>query len=105
MDGGATTCPGRPCLRAEPHHPDSLRADRREKGETSDGPKCGSHDPFLAPETIQAHSVRIFVLLFVAIVVGFHLTVGPDVVDLSGVWSLVVILAVLVLIVALFVVK
>jgi hypothetical protein len=49
--------------------------------------------------------VRIFVLLFVAIVVGFHLTVGPDVVDLSGVWSLVVILAVLVLIVALFVVK
>jgi hypothetical protein len=48
-------------------------------------------------------AVRIFVLLFVAMVVGFYLTVGPDVVDLSGVWSLFVILAVLLLIVALFV--
>ena len=49
-------------------------------------------------------AVRVFVLLFVVMVVGFYLTVGPDVVDLSGVWSLFV-LAVLLLIVALFFVK
>ena len=50
-------------------------------------------------------AVRIFVLLFVAMVVGFYLTVGPDVVDLRGVRSLFVILAVLLLIIALFFVK
>ncbi len=50
-------------------------------------------------------AVRVFVLLFIVMVVGFYLTVGPDVVDLSGVWSLFVILAVLLLIVALFFVK
>jgi high-affinity Fe2+/Pb2+ permease len=50
-------------------------------------------------------AVRVFVLLFVAIVVGFYLTVGPDVVDLSGVRSLFIIPAVLLLIVALFFVK
>jgi hypothetical protein len=45
-------------------------------------------------------AVRIFLLLFVALLVGFYLTVGPDVVDLSGVRGLVILLAVLVLIVA-----
>ena len=50
-------------------------------------------------------AVRVFVLLFVVMVVGFYLTVGPDVSDLRGVWSLLVILAVLLLIVALFFVK
>jgi hypothetical protein len=50
-------------------------------------------------------AVRIFVLLFVAMVVGFYLTVGPDLVDLRGVRSLFVILAVLLLIGALFFVK
>ena len=50
-------------------------------------------------------AVRVLVLLFVVMVVGFYLTAGPDVVDLSGVWSLFVILAVLLLIVALFFVK
>ena len=50
-------------------------------------------------------AVRVFVLLFVVMMVGFYLTVGPDVVDRSGVWSLFLILAVLLLIVALFFVK
>ena len=50
-------------------------------------------------------AVRAFVLLFVVMVVGFYLAIGPDVVDLSGVWSLFVIPAVLLLIVALFFVK
>ncbi len=50
-------------------------------------------------------AVRVFVLLFVAMVVGFYLTVGLDVVDLRGVRSLFLILAVLLLIFALFFVK
>jgi hypothetical protein len=50
-------------------------------------------------------AVRIFALLFVVMVVGFYLTVGPDVADLRGVRSLFVILAVLLLILALFFVK
>ena len=53
----------------------------------------------------RSTAVRIFVLLFVAMVVGFYLTVGPDVVYLRGGRSLFVILAVLLLIVALFFVK
>jgi hypothetical protein len=48
---------------------------------------------------------RIFVLLFIALMVGFYFTVGTDVVGLGGVWGIFVILAVLVLIVALFFVK
>ena len=50
-------------------------------------------------------AARIFVLLFIALMVGFYFTVGTDVVGLSGVWGILVILAVLVLIVALFFVK
>ena len=50
-------------------------------------------------------AARIFVLLFVALMVGFYFTVGPDVVGLGSVWSIFVILAALVLIVALFFVK
>ncbi len=46
-------------------------------------------------------AARIFVLLFVAVVVGFYFTVGADVVGLGGVWSIFVILAVLLVIVAL----
>jgi hypothetical protein len=46
--------------------------------------------------------VRIFVLLFVALLVGFYVTVGPDVVGLGSVWAILVILAALVLIIALF---
>jgi hypothetical protein len=45
------------------------------------------------------------VLLFVALMVGFYFTVGPDVVGLGSVWGILVILAALVLIVALFFVK
>ena len=46
-------------------------------------------------------AARIFVLLFVAVMVGFSFTVGPDVVSLGGVWSIFVILAAL-LVIALF---
>ena len=63
------------------------------------------HDPLLTCETVQAHSGTDFVLLFVALMVGFYFTVGPDVVGLGSVWSILVILAALVLIVALFFVK
>jgi hypothetical protein len=47
----------------------------------------------------------IFLLLFIALMVGFYFTVGIDVVGLGGVWGILVILAVLVLIVALSFVK
>jgi hypothetical protein len=47
-------------------------------------------------------AARIFVLLFIALMVGFYFTVGTDVVGLGGAWGIFVILAVLVLIVALF---
>ena len=50
-------------------------------------------------------AARIFVLLFIVLMLGFYFTVGTDVVGLGGVWSILVILAVLVLIVALFFVK
>jgi hypothetical protein len=50
-------------------------------------------------------AVRIFVLLFVALMVGFYFTVGPDAVGLGSVWGILVILAALVLIVALCCVK
>jgi hypothetical protein len=61
--------------------------------------------PSSNPRRSWRTAVRAFVLLFVVMVVGFYLTVGPDVGDLSGVWSLFVILAVLLLIVALVFVK
>jgi hypothetical protein len=47
-------------------------------------------------------AARIFVLLFVAMMVGFYFTIGADAVGLGGVWSIFVILAVLLVIVALF---
>ena len=47
-------------------------------------------------------AARIFVLLFVALMVGFYFTIGADAVALGGVWSIFVLLAVLLLIVALF---
>jgi hypothetical protein len=47
-------------------------------------------------------AARIFVLLFVALTVGFYVTVGTDVVGLGSVWGILVILAALVLIVALY---
>jgi hypothetical protein len=50
-------------------------------------------------------AARIFVLLFVALMVGFSFTVGPDVVGLDSVSGILVILAALVLIVALCFVK
>jgi hypothetical protein len=50
-------------------------------------------------------AARIFVLLFVALMVGFYFTVGPDVVGLDSVSGILVILAALVLIVALCFVK
>jgi hypothetical protein len=50
-------------------------------------------------------AARIFVLLFVALMVGFYFTVGPEVVGLGSVWGIFVILAALVLIVALFFVR
>jgi hypothetical protein len=46
-------------------------------------------------------AVRIFVLLFVALLVGFYFTVGTDVVGLGSVWAILGILAALVLIIAL----
>jgi hypothetical protein len=50
-------------------------------------------------------AARIFVLLFVALVVGFSFTSGTPVVGLGSVWGTLVILAALVLIVALCFVK
>jgi peptidoglycan/LPS O-acetylase OafA/YrhL len=50
-------------------------------------------------------AARIFVLLFVVVMVGFYFTVGADVIDLRGDWSIFVILAVLLLIGALFFLK
>ena len=47
-------------------------------------------------------AVRIFVLLFVALLVGFYFTVGTDVVGLGSVWAILGILAALVLIIALY---
>jgi hypothetical protein len=47
-------------------------------------------------------AARIFLLLFIAMMVGFYLTVGTDMVGLGGVWGILIMLAVLVLIVALF---
>ena len=47
-------------------------------------------------------AARIFVLLFVALLVGFYFTVGTDVVGLGSVWAILGILAALVLIVALY---
>jgi hypothetical protein len=50
-------------------------------------------------------AARIFVLLFVAVMVGFYFTIGADMVGLGGVWSIFVILAALLVIVALFFLK
>jgi hypothetical protein len=50
-------------------------------------------------------AARIFVLLFVALVVGFSFTGGTHVVGLGSVWGILVILAALVLIVTLCFVK
>jgi hypothetical protein len=50
-------------------------------------------------------AARIFVLLFVALTVGFYFTVGTDVIGLGNVWGILVILATLVLIVALYFVR
>jgi hypothetical protein len=50
-------------------------------------------------------AARIFVLLFVALLVGFYFTVGTDVVGLGSVWAILGILAALVLIIALYFVK
>ena len=50
-------------------------------------------------------AARIFVFLFVTLMVGFYFTVGPDVVGLGSVWGILIILAALVLIVALCFVK
>ena len=50
-------------------------------------------------------AARIFVLLFVALMVGFYFTVGPDVVGLGSISGILVILAALVLIVTLCFVK
>jgi hypothetical protein len=50
-------------------------------------------------------AARIFILLFVAMMVGFYFTVGADMVSLGGLWGIFAILAVLVLIAALFFVK
>jgi hypothetical protein len=50
-------------------------------------------------------AARIFILLFVAVVVGFYFSVGGDAVGLGGFWGIFVILAGLLLIVALLFVK
>jgi hypothetical protein len=50
-------------------------------------------------------AARIFVLLFVALLVGFYFTVGTDVVGLGSIWAILGILAALVLIIALYFVK
>jgi hypothetical protein len=47
-------------------------------------------------------AARIFVLLFVALLVGFYFTVGTDVIGLGSVWGILGILAALVLIIALY---
>ena len=62
--------------------------------------RCVPCPPSSHTRRSKGTAVRIFLLLFVALLVGFYLTVGPDVVDLSGVRGLVILLAVLVLIVA-----
>jgi hypothetical protein len=61
--------------------------------------------PSSHPKRSKRTAVRIFLLLFVTLLVGFSLTAGPDVVALPGGRSLIVLLAVLVLIVALFAVR
>lgn len=61
--------------------------------------------PSLPARRSKRTAVRIFVLLFVALMVGFYFTVGPHVVGLGGVWGILVILAALVLIVTLFFMK
>ena len=50
-------------------------------------------------------AARVFVLLFVALLVGFYFTAGPPVVGLGSVWGILVSLAVLVLLVILYFVK
>lgn len=50
----------------------------------------------------KLQAARIFVLLFFAVMVGFYVTVDADVVALSGLWSIVLLLTVLLLLVALF---
>ena len=47
-------------------------------------------------------AARIFVLLFVVVMVGFYFTVGADIAGFGGVWIIFIILAVLLVIVALF---
>jgi hypothetical protein len=47
-------------------------------------------------------AARIFILLFVVVMVGFYFTFGTDVVGLSGDWSIFIILTVLLLIGILF---
>jgi hypothetical protein len=61
--------------------------------------------PSSPPRRSRRRAARIFVLLFVALTVGFYFTVGTDAVGLGGVWGIPVILAVLVLIVALYFLK
>jgi hypothetical protein len=57
------------------------------------------------PRRSKRTAARIFVLLFVVVMVGFYFTVGADVVGLRGDWSIFVILAVLLLLGALFFLK
>ena len=47
-------------------------------------------------------AARVFVLLFVALLVGFYFTAGPSVVSLGSVWGILGILAALMLIIALY---
>jgi hypothetical protein len=47
-------------------------------------------------------AARTFVLLFGAMLVGFYFTTGANVLGLGGIWSIVVIVAVLLVIVAVF---
>jgi hypothetical protein len=61
--------------------------------------------PSLPTKRSKRRAARIFVLLFTALMVGFYFTVGKDMVGLGGFWGILVILAVLALIVALFFVK
>ena len=74
---------------------------RRKMKSSSRSIRESPHDPFLTCERSKRTAARIFVLLFIALMVGFSFTVGTDVVGLGGVWGIFVILAVLVLIVAL----
>ena len=50
----------------------------------------------------KRNAARVFILLFVVVMVGFYFTVGADVVGLGGGWSLFVLLVVLLLLVSLF---